>query len=293
MHKRPPPKEARKVTVSHFRIAQINILNAKEDLEERYRRLGQHLQVVKPTLVALQEVAEPDLLAAELQAAGFSYFASSSLHFNAFDAKADAVAIASKLPLEAVEEFSFDGDARPALIASVEDAPFPLRFATAHFTWGSPMEGVRLRQAEALTHLAQAYTQADPARRFVLAGDLNAEDDGRTVRYLQGLELGSDNLSSTCWTDAYSRCEDPTLWATSDQGHGSLGPATAARHGVIKPEFLPARRIDYIFSYGWLHGKVGGPEAYGRFGEPLVEEARELSDHYGIWADLITPPLAS
>ena len=38
-------------------------------------------------------------------------------------------------------------------------------------------------------------------------------------------------------------------------------------------------------SYGWNHGKVGGPLSLERFGESMLPDGRAISDHWGILVD--------
>lgn len=270
-----------------FRLAQLNLLNSPAGLEARYERLARHLELVRPTVLTLQEITDPELLLEKLAPLGFKYHCFTSFQHNAFDQIADAVGIVSRVPLTAPTELPFPVGPRPAMRAEVELEGLRVGLATAHLAWGSTAEGVRLRQAEFLDEQADKFFAEAPEGAFILAGDLNSDEDSRTVRFLRGVDLGSDNLTSTYWTDAYQVAGAPGEWATSDQGQGTLGPASALRHGVVLPELLPQRRIDYILSHGWRYGKLGCPIAYGRFGAPLAPEDLELSDHYGIWADIL------
>lgn len=267
-------------------MGQINILNAEKDLQARYQRLAAHVVREDLDLFTIQEVVEPDLLQRELLKAGYGYFAFGEILQDESDSTNDVVGVVSRHRILNHAVLAFAQKARAALHAELLLHDKKIHVFSAHLAWGSLSEGQRLRQAEEIDGWAQRIAHEEPHGLIFLGGDLNADEGSRTVRFLQGLDLGTAG-TSTYWTDAYKVAGSPDIWATTDQGKGTLGPATASGAGIVRPEFLPARRIDYLLSFGWVYGKAGGPVTYGRFGEPLEEGGLELSDHYGIWADFL------
>jgi endonuclease/exonuclease/phosphatase family metal-dependent hydrolase len=152
----------------------------------------------------------------------------------------------------------------------------PWVFYSAHLAWGSHSETARLKQARALERQARDLDVTFTDAVHVLGGDLNTQSDSRTVRYLTGLEPAEE--SSAFWVDA---------WSTVGKGPGytsdpslPLARESAQAVGITAPELLPYRRIDYILTRGYAHGRAGCPiDAW------LVEGAG-ASDHHGVSADL-------
>ena len=264
-----------------FRVASINISNDPNGLSDRYSDLAHALKTLKTDFLLMQEVTEPELLEKVLQVIGFRHV---TLGASTGDRhKNDRLLIASIEPHSLLQETRSFGNHRSGLYVTSKVGRHRLVLATSHFAWGSDAEGIRLRQAEEVNHNAMKLVNdgKDPADIIIFGGDLNSDEESKTVRYLHGFDLAEDGVSSTYWTDAFASgrgsAED---WATTDQGGNEIGKATAKRFGIDYPEFLPQRRIDYLLSYGWRYGKPGGAVAFGTF-------AKNVSDHHGIWADFI------
>lgn len=272
-------------TKATLRIASINILNEPLGNDDRYLRLGRHLKEEKVEVVALQEVVDNEALEEALRNYGFKYFHFGTPFCREGDINYDCNAIASKTPFDGHEIIDFNVEERNAAVVKFVIDKKNLYLASAHFAWGSDSEYKRLKQAMQLDSFA-AYKQATEDAVFILGGDLNADENHRTIRYLKGYDLAL-NKTSTLWVDAFTFNKNIDEWATSDQGKDFYGPRTAFRHGINNPEMLPARRIDYLMSRGWVYGKVGCPINYKRFGGVTAGGERELSDHYGIIADFL------
>lgn len=175
-------------------------------------------------------------------------------------------------------------------------------FYSAHLAWGNPSEGARLTQAHLIDdHAASVHqgvidsgfiTDEDRPQAHhtaVLGMDANTLPNSATIRYLTGLEPAPD-LSSTTWVDTYAK----TLpdWPCEHDGCSSCpvnsrAAATASIVGIENPELLPHRRIDYLMVRGYAHGRPLCPLA----SEPLGFATPEPSDHYGLVATLLDPPL--
>lgn len=274
-----------------LRVASINTLNSREALPYRYGRIAELLEGLKVDVVLLQEVIEPDALREDLETVGFSFWAQTLPDSMEGAPKnepgaGDCRAIASRVPLDAWSMVELGVGQRAGLFASLEVGKQTVNFLTAHFAWGGNAEQTRLKQAMKINDWATRLELLDPEAITILGGDLNANEDSRTVRYLRGLDLDLIG-NSTYWTDAYLTCGDESEWATTDQSRGTWGPSTAARRGVLRTDLLPARRIDYFLTYGWKYGKLGSPIAYGRFGMAETLNDLDMSDHYGIFADFM------
>lgn len=273
------------MTISTLRVGQINILNKEEDRVNRYLRLIRHLHAEGIEAVTIQEVTDTKKLERELTEAGFPYVIWGTPFKRRHDPEPDSVGIASKYPLNIHGEVEHENE-RNSLIASIVLPGRDFYICSAHFAWGSFAEGVRLLQAQEIDYEASLIMNSNPNAVFILGGDLNTPENSRTLRYFFGLDLNYD-FRSTYWVDAHSEAGKTENWATTDQGKGTLGPATAIRFEILYPEFMPARRIDFLLTRGWVYGKPGYPINFGRFGEPQSSDDIELSDHFGIWADYI------
>ena len=89
------------------------------------------------------------------------------------------------------------------------------------------------------------------------------------------------------WVDAWEVKGREYNYSTSN-GELYWSKETASHKGIVLPQLLPQRRIDYIFSYEWVYGKVGSPLSFNTFGS-LTGKPNEISDHYGLWADIYAP----
>ena len=267
-----------------IRVGTLNLLNDPHRMEERYHSAAEELARQEIEVVALQEVASEAVAKEAFLSAGFSHWASAPLKRDPLGERSDAVAVASRIPIVHSTAFESEGFDRPWLEAKFHLESRSMYVATAHFSWGSFSEGRRLEQAVQMETRASQAQDEDPEAIYILAGDLNADEDSRTLRYLRGLDLDLAGRS-TYWTDAY-HASSGDAWATTQQSKGYWGPRTATYAGILRPELLPDRRIDYLLSRGWRHGRAGGPVRYHVFGQ-ATETKLEISDHLGIWADFL------
>ena len=155
----------------------------------------------------------------------------------------------------------------------------PWVFHTAHLAWGAHSENVRTRQAMAVEEHAKGLQYSYPGAVQVLSGDFNALPSSHSVRILTGLEPSQGE--SCLWVDAWDKCGSGPGW-TSDPSL-ALARDTAEVVGILDPDLLPARRIDYVMTRGYAHGRAGCP-----IGAWLLD-GEGASDHHGIVADLWLP----
>lgn len=263
-----------------IRIGQLNTLN-RGNIKERYPLMKEALMSVDPDIVTFQEVLDEKLLRKEMENIGLGYFARGAARVLP-SGKVDHVLIVSKFPF--VKETEVDMRHGEDLVYStIQTENALLNVFTIHSAWGFQNEGKRLKQAYHIDMKAERLENVYPGSISILAGDLNADPDSRSVRFLKGKDLAPDNMSSTLWVDAYDMAGTPDNWFTTDGAGNSFAYQTALYAGIPMPEYLPKRRIDYILSRGWKFGRSGTPVDFGYIEHP---EGVELSDHQGIWADI-------
>lgn len=174
-----------------------------------------------------------------------------------------------------------------AAAATVDAGCHQYLVVSTHLSWGSGRESVRLDEARRLESWVAERAPLDPQRsgdpgalHAVLGGDLNSEPDTVTLRWLRGLDVLEDN--STLWVDAWSAAgRGPGYTSTPENPYSAR---TAAAVGITRPELLPDRRIDYLLTRGYAHGRAGAAlhaEILGR------GDRRSFGDHYGVGATLL------
>lgn len=194
------------------------------DQELNLDRIADVLRNLRPDLVALQEV---DVRTRRSIREDQAHSLGRKLGMNPAFGKAISYddgeygnAILSRFPIDELQVRSLDTieghEARSVAIVRVrlEGNGPEIYFLSTHLDHAS--EGVRLDQAHALGKIAIRLPRAPT----ILAGDMNAAPDSKTVRRLRSL-----------WTDA--------------------GPETG---GFTYPSAKPASRIDYVFyrnAPGW------------------------------------------
>jgi endonuclease/exonuclease/phosphatase family metal-dependent hydrolase len=261
-----------------IRVGQLN-LNNKGQLE-RLGRIASAVNNAKIEVLAVQELIDPQPLKDAFLPYGYvySYFSEYRTHsgkteYTGFISKERL--ILSNTTLDAAEE-SFS-------LVTIKIHRTSIHLIAAHFAWGSHAEPKRLAQAETVDTLALAAIAEEPGI-VLLAGDLNAEPDYRSIRYLSGKDLSADGQKSTLWTDAWMTAGTPANEYTSKHSTNAQGRVTAFQVGISYPGFLPDRRIDYILTRGWNYGREGCPVSFGLIGD---EQEQDLSDHEGIYADIL------
>lgn len=262
-------------------VGQINILNGIEGSVERYKLLAESLLANPMDIVAIQEISCPDELVSIMKEIGYSYHVKTQMFFNG-RATWDCLAIFSK---NEIEEIEFINSHERALIGGrVKIKNTVYNVFSAHLSWGPQNAYDRLKQVSLIDKVSAVYEKSYPGSVSILCGDLNTDPESRPIRFLKGWDLGDDNKTSTLWMDAYSEAGDETNWTTSDHANNVYGIRSALMNGVIDTDFIPKRRIDYIFSRGWLYGKSGYPVEFGYLEHP---EKITMSDHNGIYARLL------
>jgi endonuclease/exonuclease/phosphatase family metal-dependent hydrolase len=190
-------------------------------------------------------------------------------------------AIASRWPIVGRAESPLpdrgDGETRAVLHADVA-APFGrLAFSCTHLNWKFHHGDVRCRQVAAV---AREVVARRPPGGFppVLVGDFNAEPDADEIRFLTGGHVLEGR--SVYFHDA---------WRVA--GQGGDGVTWSNRNPYARTALEPERRIDYVFT------GYPTPQGLGLLERCLVvcDDERDgvwPSDHFGVYAELRSEPLA-
>lgn len=262
-----------------FRIGQLNLNN--RDQLERLPLIAAAARHSKLDVLAVQELRDPQALMEALLPYGYIY--SEFTEYRTVDGVPEYVGVISDHRLIRGNASVLANDDGFTCV-TVELGQQRANIISAHFAWGNHSEAERLYQAERVDALAVEMAKEFPQAVTVLAGDLNAEPDYRSVRFLSGKDLSSDGSYSTLWTDAWETAGTKENEFTSRYSTNYQGRVTAFKVGIAYPGFLPDRRIDYIFTRGWNYGRVGCPVSFGYLSHP---QGSELSDHDGIYADIM------
>lgn len=289
-----------KEIMSHksVRIASMNILNNEDKfVEYRFPELIKELIRIDADVLLLQEVllGQRARLTQALSELGYScsYFAdyiTDKKHperqaGNAIFSRIEGTTF-SQLAFEEIPNANFN--VLNSVIASFTVHGVEFHASSNHLCWGGGNERYRLSQTKQLTKHAAKIKAKNPAAVIVLGGDFNTQDDSDSIRYLKGVAASEEDdfKGRDIWIDAWDTMGSESNYVTS-KGSDYWGSMTAKNVGIRIPELLPARRIDYLFSFGWVYGRNGCPVSFGRFADSGAGDATEISDHYGIYADYL------
>lgn len=259
-------------------FGQINILNKAESAVERYKALAETLQYNSMDFLTIQEIVLPDEFFSIMAEAGYEYEVHGPMLANN-KGTANCVAIISKTP---VQKIDFNNPWEISLVGGttiVQNQSYNI--FSGHLSWGPHNGFTRLQQVSLVDAASADQEKNIPGSVSLFGGDLNTDPESRPIRFLKGHDLGADNVSSTLWMDAHEIAGNSDNWTTSDHSVNPYGMESAISAGVIDTDFLPQRRIDYIFSRGWLYGKNGFPVDFGYLTHP---HGVILSDHNGIYS---------
>lgn len=199
--------------------------------------------------------------------------------------ESSGISIASRWPVASTEEIDLTAGGPPidefawaALLVTI-DAPFGALRVVNHFPdAAADREAERERQAVVVARRMRELS-ADADLPTILAGDLDAEPDAASVRFL----LGRQSLAgeSTVFVRA---------WDVVHQGEPcwTLDPANDLVAGTMPG--WPYREIDHILVQCRRDGLAS---LVVRACERVHDRPRDgvwASDHYGLVADLVVPP---
>ncbi len=157
------------------------------DNHERHRLLVETCASKRPSWVTLQNVTAADDLEEAFAQVGLGHWTYNST---------SRLAIASRYQLTPPPQHM---NSHPFILAR------RVNIAEKHFLIGSVTlksglseESTRLLQASLLTTAAQQNQERYPTTPFLVGGEWNSRETARTVRFLNGLDVGSEG-ESTFW----------------------------------------------------------------------------------------------
>jgi len=267
-----------------IRVATQNIWRHHEDWPRRRAVLRQGFSALEPDLVAFQEALVDGDYEQPRDVLGSGY------HFAHQQAREDdgsGVSIASRWPIGEMRELDERERVRPhpnnfncgTLVAEIR-APEPigpLLFVNHIPSWPLDFELEREVQTVAAARLVDEMVDDGPAH-VILAGDMDAEPDAASMRFLRGLQ--SLDGTSVRYRDAWDATHP------GEPGH-TFSPenpmVTTGEQGDWALEL--GRRIDYIFVRCSDHGPTLDVRSCERLFDEPVDDAW-ASDHFGVTADL-------
>lgn len=280
-----------------LRLTTLNVNHDPAEVERRTGLLCDELGVLAPEILCLQELNFADdggsnQLAAITAETGLAVVAGGP-QTRSKHGILTGNAILSSLPV--LEAGTIDLGTPQAPLPAADYAVLAAAtgqsviVVSAHLCWGGNKEGVRLAQMTAIDGRVRALVERYRDPVALLAGDFNSEPDSDTHRFLAGRGAGT-NGGYTYWTDAFAAVGNPAE-AVTVAGRNHWAQATARGVGIDFPELLPDRRIDFVYVYDWAYGRPGSPVAVRRSFTDTTRYGFPASDHYGLTADLWTPPV--
>jgi endonuclease/exonuclease/phosphatase family metal-dependent hydrolase len=266
--------------VDVIRVLTCNIYAHHARWEDRRRVLIAGLAELKPDLVALQEtiVAGEDDQAADILGSDFQV-----VHSGVREEDGQGVSIGSRWPIAGVREVDLEAVsprtgafACTALLAEIEaPPPFGRLVLANHFPdYQVDHEYERERQTVAVARTIEAMLDERDGH-VVVAGDLDAEPDAASLRFLMGKQ-SLDGLS-VCYRNAW------------DSAHPGEPGHTFTPENPLAPAAWPFRRIDHVLV---RCGADGAPTLRTLACELAFDQPIDgvwASDHFGLVADLALP----
>ncbi len=263
-----------------LRVLTLNVWATGGDWPARRNAIRSGLEQLEPDLVALQETVLTDEYdqAGDLLADGYEILRSRTRDRNGM-----GITIASRWPVARTREIDLQTKPdltegfRPCALLAEVIGPAPigrLVFVNHLPSWAVDAEVERERQAVMVVEAIEAFAEAPP--HVVLAGDLDADPDAASIRFLTGRQ--SIGGRSVCYRDAWEK-------AHPDDPGDTFTPANPI---VADPDW-PFGRIDYVLVRCALHG---GPTLGIRACERVFDQPIDgvwASDHFGLVADLEIP----
>jgi endonuclease/exonuclease/phosphatase family metal-dependent hydrolase len=263
------------------RVLTYNIFGRQGYWAQRRPVLIEGLQILAADLIAFQETVVVDDFdqVADLLDSGYVI-----VHSEARAADGTGCSIASRWPITHLRELDLNLTPRTAdfpcttLVAEI-DAPEPfgqLLFVNHFPDYQVDHEHERELQTVLTAREIEAIVAQQPTH-VVLAGDLDAEPDAASIRFLTRKQslAGLSVCYRSAWDSAHPDGKEP-------------GETFSSRN-ALSPADWPFRRIDHLLV---RHGAHGGPSlritaCELAFAEPLADIW--ASDHFGLVADLTMP----
>lgn len=258
-----------------LRLYTHNIWGTHGDWPGRRRVLSDGIRALDPDLITFQEtvVSGDDDQVSETLADGYHV-----AHSRERGEDGVGIAIASRWPIQNVTELDLNLTPRTSdfacttMIAEIDaPAPFGPILLVNHFP---DYQVDHEHEREVQTVLAARSVEeraANQPMHVLLSGDLDAEPDAASLRFLAGKQ-SLDGLS-VCYRNAW------------DALHPGEPGGTFVPDNPLAPDDWPFQRIDHIFIRCGAHGgpslRIVGCELV--FDEPV--DGVWASDHFGLVAD--------
>jgi endonuclease/exonuclease/phosphatase family metal-dependent hydrolase len=185
------------------------------------------------------------------------------------------IGIATRWPISVQEHQPLRGDqddtVGEALFAHVDGPRGPIQVFVVMLDY--PLHASALRQAQVRQlahHIARLTDRQHPT---VVCGDFNASPDSDEMRMLTGRT--ATPVPGLVFYDAWELA-----------GDGTPGDTWSNRNPLAAAGLYPDRRFDYILSAWPRAGGVGHPTRCELLGIAQTPDDVQLSDHYGVLADL-------
>lgn len=282
-------------TDEQLRVATINLMHNPVKFDERLALLKQDILDMKPDVLCLQELqtnAQVDLLDFFMHELDYNYGHvgtdvqdkySKARFANAILVNRDNVSF-TDIPLGVAGTGT---QYASGVIASFKMNNKDIHVFSVHFAWGGDNEHLRFHQANIIAREAERLTSKGVDPIVIVGGDFNCEPDSDTLQYMYGKRVGSLQ-KGTYWVDAWKLHGNKANAITNDP-QMPLGKLTARRVGIDFPSLIPKRRIDYILTHGWTHGRKGSPLNFVRWADADNYRTLTASDHYGLMSDIYIP----
>jgi endonuclease/exonuclease/phosphatase family metal-dependent hydrolase len=280
-----------------LKIITLNTLHSPFKLKERITRVAYEIQEENPDIVCLQEIlfdlnngTESSSLNLITDITGLSVV-STDPYAPKYGHRSGAAILSRLNVCESGTGFIPDDIATSSYnscyVVLESESNRPIIAFSIHGIWSGDKEYLREKQFLALNTQANEleikYSDRTPIILF--CGDFNAVPESSSLRFLKG--LSSLEGQGAYWVDC---------WENVGEGEGvtsdplsKLGQITARNCGIMMPERLPARRIDYTLVKGWAYGRAGSPLSSKLIANVVDEEGYTPSDHYGICSELWNP----
>lgn len=278
-----------------LKVLTLNMLHKDFLREERVHRIAEEINALELDIVILQEVpfeldGQSKTLDYLADATGL-FVSARNLHFThkGYDSGS---AILSRFPaVESGKTLCPDDEGNrhyDSCYTVLETEARPVIVFAIHSAWGGVNEVYRERQALFLDKHAQELEikYADREPFTILGGDMNAQPENNCIRFLTG--QASLNGTGTLWIDSWKYL-NPDLPGYTVVPENALAYKTAIDVGLLRPELIPPRRIDYLMVRGWAYGRAGCPLNIELVMQDEDADGYTPSDHYGIFSTFWNP----
>ena len=257
-----------------MKILTWNIMNDAATMNNRLPMILSAIQKIHPDIICMQEVLDTHVAIMKTELDHIGYAMNNGSNAQRTDRAYMAWRTDAFMP---TNESTIDTiDATMMRFVSANDTHHGTVIISYHGLWGALNPKGRIDEVLAINEASEiGHGFTEDGDQVYLCGDFNAQPMEKPIRILKGMED-----EPIYWSDSY---DNPIV---SGLDHGTslktgVGADTATRAGIIMPEYLPCRRIDYIMHKGWSYGKRGGFKSLTGYTDDMA------SDHAALIAETI------